>query len=103
MTLRGIKTTLSEGVQPAVSIDGAVVATDTFARDLTLPVEQQTGECTYDALRACPATHSGLLSVDTTRVPDGAYELGVRSTDAAGNSRTELAPQPVVIDNVVDQ
>ena len=138
MTLRGIKTTLSEGVQPAVSIDGggllageplkgtktlaytagddesgvekvevtldgAVVATDTFARDLTLPVEQQTGECTYDALRACPATHSGLLSVDTTRVPDGAYELGVRSTDAAGNSRTELASQPVVIDNVVDQ
>jgi hypothetical protein len=86
-----------------VTLDGAVVATDSFARDLTLPVEQQSGDCTYDALRACPATHSGLIGVDTTKVPDGAYELGVRTTDAAGNSRTALAAEPVVIDNVVDQ
>jgi hypothetical protein len=86
-----------------VTLDGAVVATDSFARDLTLPVDQQTGACTYDGLRACPATHSGLLSVDTTRVPDGTYELGVRTTDAAGNARTAVASQPVVVDNVADQ
>jgi hypothetical protein len=41
--------------------------------------------------------------VDTTKVPDGAYELGLRVTDAAGNSRIALFPSPVVIDNVVDQ
>jgi hypothetical protein len=86
-----------------VTLDGAVVATDTFARDLTLPVSQQTGACTYDALQACPATNSGLISVDTRKVPDGAYELGVRTTDAAGNSRTAVQAEPVVIDNVVDQ
>ena len=138
LTIRGIKTVLSEGAQPSaaidggsltargamkgtktvaytatddesgvekveVTMDGAVVATDSFARDLTLPVERQTGYCTYDDLRACPATHSGLISVDTTRLPDGTYELGVRTTDAAGNKRTAVASEPVVVDNVAEQ
>jgi hypothetical protein len=138
LRVRGIRTTLREVVQPAVSIDGGalvgagamrgtnsvaytagddesgvervevlldgtVVATDSFARDLTQPVAAQTGYCTYVDFQACPSTHSGLLDVDTTKVPDGAYELGVRVTDAAGNKRTAVAGAPVVIDNVVDQ
>ncbi len=86
-----------------VLLDGAVVATDSFARDLTQPVAAQTGYCTYVDFQACPSTHSGLVDVDTTKVPDGAYELGVRVTDAAGNKRTAVAGAPVVIDNVVDQ
>jgi hypothetical protein len=86
-----------------VTLDGMVTAARSYARDLTLPVDQQTGECSYVGLRACPASDSGLLTVDTTRLPDGAYELGLRVTDAAGNSRTTVAAAPVVIDNVVDQ
>ena len=86
-----------------VLLDGTVVATDSFARDLTQPVAAQTGYCTYVDFQACPSTHSGLVDVDTTKVPDGAYELGVRVTDAAGNKRTAVAATPVVIDNVVDQ
>jgi hypothetical protein len=138
MTIRGIKTILSEAAQPTaaidggnltaggamkgtktlaytatddesgvkkveVTLDGAVVATDSLARDLTLPVAQQIGSCTYVDLRACPAAHSGLVPVDTTKVPDGTYELGVRTTDAAGNTRTAVAAQPVVVDNVADR
>jgi hypothetical protein len=80
-------------------LDGVVVATDDNARDLTLPVYLQTGACTYSGLQACPATQTKVLSVDTNRVADGAYELSLRVTDAAGNGRTVLASDPVVIDN----
>jgi hypothetical protein len=137
LTIRGIKTLLTESIQPSaainggsltaggplkgsktvaytagdlesgvekveVTLDGAVVATQSFARDLTLPVYQQAGDCSYVGVAACPASKSEVLPVDTTTVPDGAYELGVRVTDAAGNSRTTLAPTAVVIDNVPD-
>ena len=85
-----------------VLLDGAVVATVSDARDLSRQVIHQTGDCEYIGLRACPATKSGTLSVNTAAVPDGAYLLEVRATDAAGNSRTAAYGQPVVIDNVPD-
>src|SRR3954451_1716039 len=84
-------------------LDGAPVATDSLARDLSLPVSQQTGYCTYVALQACPGRHSGVLTLDTRAVADGPYELAVRATDAAGNKRAVVAGAPVVIDNVADQ
>ena len=68
-------------------LDGVVVATANDARDLSRQVIQQTGDCEYIGLRACPATTSGTLTVNTAGVPDGAYGLEVRATDAAGNSR----------------
>ena len=40
--------------------------------------------------------------MNTAGVPDGAYGLEVRATDAAGNSRSTAYGQPVVIDNVPD-
>jgi hypothetical protein len=85
-----------------VLLDGIVVATKSDARDLTRPVAQQTGDCQYVDLRACPATTSGALPVNTTSIPDGAYSLEVRTTDAAGNTRIAAWGQPVVIDNVPD-
>ena len=68
-----------------VLLDGVVVAKASDARDLSRQVIQQTGDCEYIGLRACPATTSGTLSVNTAGVPDGAYALEVRATDAAGN------------------
>jgi hypothetical protein len=85
-----------------VLLDGIVVASDVLERDLTRPVAQQTGDCEYTGLRACPASRSGTLNVSTASVPDGAYALEVRVTDAAGNTRTSTHGQPVVIDNVPD-
>jgi hypothetical protein len=85
-----------------VLLDGAVVATASDARDLSRQVIQQTGECEYIGLRACPATTSGTLTVNTANLPDGAYALEVRATDAAGNARSTAYGQPVVIDNVPD-
>ena len=72
-----------------VLLDGVVVATANDARDLSRQVIQQTGDCEYIGLRACPATTSGTLSVNTAGVPDGAYALEVRATDAAGNARID--------------
>jgi hypothetical protein len=85
-----------------VLLGGVVVAKASDARDLSRQVIQQTGDCEYIGLRACPATTSGTLSVNTAGVPDGAYALEVRATDAAGNSRSAVYGQPVVIDNVPD-
>jgi hypothetical protein len=137
LRIRGIRTTLSEDVQPSATIDGGsltlpgarsgleavtysaadaesgvervdvlldgiVVASASDARDLTRPVAQQTGDCTYSGLRACPASTSGSLSLDTANLPDGAYALEVRATDAAGNTRSAAFGATVVIDNVPD-
>jgi hypothetical protein len=85
-----------------VLLDGVVVASDNLARDLTRPVAQQTGDCQYTGLRACPASRTGTLNVNTASVPDGAYGLELRVTDAAGNTRTATHSAPVVIDNVPD-
>jgi hypothetical protein len=83
-------------------LDGTVVATVSDARDLSRQVIHQTGDCQYIGLRACPATKSGTFTVNTANVPDGAYLLEVRATDAAGNTRSTAYGQPVVIDNVPD-
>src|SRR4051812_27326298 len=39
------------------------------------------------------------MSIDTNQVADGAYQLSLRVTDAAGNTHTVLAANPVVVDN----
>src|SRR3954470_14450149 len=80
-------------------LDDVVVATESNARDLSQPVYEQSGSCKYVDLRACPASMDSVLSVDTNKVPDGAYELSLRVTDAAGNAKTVLAGDPVVVDN----
>src|SRR4051794_1727098 len=103
-TLSYTATDAESGVEKVeLLLDGAPVATDSLARDLTLPVSQQTGYCTYVALQACPGAHSDVMTLDTRTVPDGTYELAVRATDAAGNKRTVVVGAPVVIDNVADQ
>jgi hypothetical protein len=79
-------------------LDDVVVATASNFRDRSQPLGVTDG-CTYSDLAACPSTLSSVLSADTTKVADGAYELRLRVTDAAGNVSTVLWPDPVVVDN----
>jgi hypothetical protein len=106
----GTKTVTVEGTDPdsgvrklEVLLDAVVVASNDYKRDWTKPLsEQQAGTCAFDSWRACDATRTVSLNVDTRDLADGAYALSARVTDAAGNVRTVQAGQPVVIDNVVD-
>src|SRR4051794_39131621 len=103
-TLSYTATDAESGVEKVeMLLDGAPVATESLARDLSLAAGQQAGSCTYTGFQACPSEHGGVLSFDTGRVPDGTCELALRATDAAGNQRTIIAGAPVVIDNVADQ
>ena len=82
-----------------VLLDGVVVGSESFARDLTLPVDQQSGACSYVGPQACPTTQSSVISVDTTQASEGTHELALRVFDAANNSRTTLLASEVTIDN----
>jgi hypothetical protein len=84
-------------------LDDKVVAYNDYNRDWTKPLsEQQAGTCKFDSWNACDVTRTTQFSVNTKLLPDGAYTLSTRVTDAAGNVTTTQAAQPVVIDNVVD-
>lgn len=133
LSVRGIVTTLVEGVAPAGAVAGGaavapgvktgtallsysaadadsgvekveavlgdtVVGTDSQARDLTQPVAQQSGLCTYTSYAACPMRLDRDLAVDTTKVPDGSHLLSLRITDAAQN-RTVVAGPMVTVTN----
>src|SRR5215218_177162 len=84
-------------------LDDQVVGSVDYARDWAKPLsEQKPGTCAFDSWRACDAARTVEMSVNTKLVPDGAYALTARVTDAAGNARTVQAAQPVSIDNVPD-
>jgi len=81
-------------------LDDTVVGIIDYGRDWSRPLgAQKAGTCAYDSWNACPTTQNATFTVDTTTVPDAAYQLGVRVTDAAGNAHTTLAGSPVVIEN----
>lgn len=56
-------------------------------------------QCKYQSWNACDTRASQDLSADTRSVPDGTYTLQVRVTDAAGNTKTAQAAQPVIVAN----
>jgi hypothetical protein len=86
-----------------VLLDDHLVGKVDYNRDWTKPLsEQPAGTCAFDNWNACPTSQSPSFSVDTRLVPDGAYALSTRVTDAAGNVATTRAAQPVSIDNVPD-
>jgi hypothetical protein len=60
---------------------------------------QPAATCAYASWNACPLTQRETFMVDTTRVPDGAYSLTVRATDAAGNAKATTAADLVTVDN----
>lgn len=60
---------------------------------------QPAGTCSYATWAACPLTQRETFTVDTTQVPDGAYALSVRATDAASNAKTTTATELVTVDN----
>lgn len=82
-----------------VLLDDVVAGVHDFSRDLTRVLADQTGDCTYTGLAACPTTQAGDLVVDTTKVPDGSRLVTLRVTDAAGNSASLLGSE-VTIDNL---
>jgi hypothetical protein len=61
----------------AVQLNGTTVASRTFDGDPSL--------CPHVSLTACGPQRSGVLQVDTKKVPDGTYTLALVVTDAAGN------------------
>ncbi|MBA3749232.1 MAG: hypothetical protein H0W96_17310, partial [Solirubrobacterales bacterium] len=54
--------------------------------------------CDFSASPPCPQQPAGSLSVDTSRVADGAHTFSVVVTDPAGNSQIATSPA-VVVDN----
>lgn len=54
--------------------------------------------CDFGLQPPCPQSPNATLSVDTTRVPDGAQTFRLVVSDAAGNSRVVTSPS-VTIDN----
>lgn len=87
------------GIQRVEAILGdTVVGVDDFSRDLTAPVAQQGGQCTYTGFAACPQTQTRDLQIDTGRAPDGTHRLTLRVTDAAGN-RTDVPGPTFTVTN----
>jgi hypothetical protein len=56
-------------------VDGAPVATHQYGN-----------ACTYTQLRPCPESESDQLSVQGATLTEGAHQLTIRATDAAGNT-----------------
>jgi len=54
--------------------------------------------CEFTQTVPCPQLQPGVLSVDTTRFPDGHGQIALGVSDAAGNTTVTTSP-PVVIDN----
>jgi hypothetical protein len=89
------------GVQKLeVLLDDMVMGTIDYSRDWSQELSaQKVGTCRFDDWHACPTSQPHEFAVNTTTVPDGAYALSVRTTDAAGNVKTTTGPDPVTVDN----
>ncbi|HEX4365134.1 MAG TPA: hypothetical protein VHZ75_11340 [Solirubrobacteraceae bacterium] len=64
----------------AVELNGTMVASKSFEGD--------PNTCPHITFTACLPEETGVLSVDTTKVPDGVYSLALVVADAAGNVGT---------------
>ena len=64
----------------AVELNGTTVASKSFEGD--------PNACPHITFTACLPEQTGVLSVDTTKVPDGVYDLALVVADAAGNVGT---------------
>ncbi len=123
LEIRGAEVTLEEEVAPTVSVDGGTLLDGGAQRGIRtvnytlndresgvasvavvlgnreVALQDFAGECRYSGFAACPTHRSGSLGVDSRKVPDGAYPLALRVTDAAGNAKTVQAPSPIQIIN----
>jgi hypothetical protein len=80
--------------------DTLVGSVDHNNRTWGTPMQYQpAATCSYASWAACPLTQRETFTVDTTHVPDGAYALTVRATDAAGNAKATTATDLVTVDN----
>lgn len=75
-----------------VSIDGQVVESPVVdetghCQEVLVPAEDQPA---FLSAQPCPASASGRVSIDTTKLSNGPHRLLVEVTDAAGNSTTVL-------------
>jgi hypothetical protein len=113
LEIRGAEVTLNESVLPAVTVVGGtllsgspqtgvrsvgysasdsesgVARTEILLDDRVVAVRDFSGDrnrCAYASWNACQEAVSEEVAIDTRSVPDGTYVLGVRTTDAAGNT-----------------
>jgi len=124
LAISGIELTLAESVQPTVSLDGGTLLDGTArgTRSVTFTAgDAQSGVqrvqllvdgvavraldltegCGFVHARACPASHSDTFTLATDELTDGEHAVAVRTTDAAGNSRTS-PESSFTVDNVPD-
>lgn len=124
LQVRGVEVDLHEDVPPTGTIDGGTLVTPgAKSGRATLSFSAADGEsgiarveallddrlvasddldanavrCPHTDWNACPTRHAGDFAVDTSVVPPGQYAASLRITDAAGNRRLIVAPQPVVV------
>jgi hypothetical protein len=116
--MRGAEVTLNESALPAVTVGGGtlfsgsaqagvrsvsysasdresgVARTEILLDDRVVAVRDFSGDrnrCAYASWNACQEAVSEEVAIDTRSVPDGTYVLGVRTTDAAGNTAVARA------------
>jgi hypothetical protein len=71
--------------------DSGLAKAELLSDGKPVAVQAYASSCTYTQLLACPATRTEGLSVLGTALPEGAHQLAVRVTDAAGNSTLSAA------------
>lgn len=77
-TLQFTATDSESGVRESqLLIDGNPVSTDTYSN-----------QCNYTSFSACPQSETGTLTFETSKIANGAHEVALRITDAAGNMQT---------------
>lgn len=123
LAVHGAEVTLAEDVAPIASIAGGTLLAsepvsgvrsllyaasdpqsglarvEALLGDAVVAARDLTPLCAYASFTACPRSDEGSLTVDTRDVPDGAYPLTLRLSDAAANQVVVRAPSLVRIAN----
>lgn len=123
LQVRGMAVTLSEDLLPAATSPAGTllsggpqhgVRTVSYAAsdpqsglakvevllgDTVVKSHDLTPRCFYSDFTVCPASDDGTLEIDTRTVPNGAYDLTLRVTDAAGNQQVVRGERVVEVAN----
>jgi hypothetical protein len=80
-----------------------VISTTAYLGTTPVAVDDLSANCSYTTWSPCPATPSNpQLAIDTTKVPDGTYQLALRTNDAAGNTTQVVSSQAIQVHNSGD-
>ena len=117
--VRGLELTLSEEAAPSATFEGGtllnagqqqsgirtvrysaqdvesgVARVELLNGEVVIAASDGRSQCPYSDFAACPTSVSGEFSIDTKSITNGARQLMLRVTDAAGNQK--LVPTPAV-------